>query len=146
MNALTPVRYLTPEDPSELGWPAAFPVEIALRVAPIKDICAAHNIDKARWDILRQDEGFVSVLDGYVKMLRQHGMSFKLKAMIQSEELLKTSFEIIHSPVTPAAVKADLIKNTIRIAGLDASIDQKAVANGGAGPGQNNFQININLT
>lgn len=77
-------------------------------------------------------------------MIREEGTSFKLKARIQSEELLKTSWELIHGKDTPAVVKADLIKHTIRFAGLDASIEQKAQANGG-NAGSNNFQININL-
>jgi hypothetical protein len=142
MNALTPFpAYVTPSDPSELGWPATFPIEVALKVAPIKDICAAHGIDRQEWDRLRSDPGFQSVLVGYVDLLKKDGMSFKLKAQIQAEELLKTTWALIHGKDTPPVVKADLIKYTTRVAGLDASLDQK----GGAGGGNNNFQININL-
>ena len=141
MNAIVPHQYQTPDDPSELGWPPAFPIELAMRVAPTKELCEAHGITKAEWDRLRQDEGFQNVLAGYVKMLRENGASFKLKAMIQSEELLKTSWTIIHAVDTPAAVKADLIKHTIKFAGLDASLDQKL----GGGSNANNFQINILL-
>jgi hypothetical protein len=141
MNALSPIRYATPDDPAELGWPPAFPIEVALRVAPIKQICEAHGITKEHYNVLRTDPGFLNVLAGYAKMLKEHGASFKLKAMIQSEELLKTSWAIIHAVDTPAAVKADLIKHTIRFAGLDASLDQK----GGGANNQANFQINLNL-
>jgi|WetSurMetagenome_2_1015567.scaffolds.fasta_scaffold234583_2 hypothetical protein len=142
MNAVTPYGYVSPADPAELGWPPIFPIEIALRVAPIKEICDAHNITKGEWDHLRLDPGFQNVLAGYLKMLREEGgAGFKLKARIQAEELLKTSWEIIHGPDTPPAVKADLIKHTVRFAGLDASIDQK----NNAGLSSNNFQININL-
>ena len=141
MNALAPIPYHAPEDPSELGWPPTFPIEIALRVASPKDICKAHGITRDEWDVLRQDEGFLNVLTGYVKMIREQGMGFKLKAQIQSEELLKTSWNIIHAVDTPAAVKADLIKHTIKFAGLDASLDQRL----GGAPNANNFQININL-
>lgn len=115
-----------------------------MRVAPIQDICAAHGIDKDTWNRLRADEGFQATLLSYVQMLKEEGTSFKLKARLQSEELLKTSWEIIHGVDTPANVKADLIKHTHRVAGLDASIEQKAKAMGTAG-NANNFQININL-
>ena len=141
MSALQTIAYKSPENPAELGWPPAFPIEVALRVAPIKQICEAHGIDRAEWQRLRDDEGFQSVLAGYAKMIREQGASFKLKAQIQSEELLKTSWALIHAVDTPAAVKADLIKHTIRFAGLDASIDQKNVGGGQ----QTNFQINLNL-
>lgn len=145
MNALVPQKYATPDDPAELGWPPAFPIELALRVAPVKEICEAHGITKAEYDALRQDEGFLSVMSGYAKMLREQGTSFKLKAQLQSEELLKTSWAIIHAVDTPAAVKADLIKHTIRFAGLDASIEQRAQAAGIGGGNTANFQINLNL-
>ena len=135
------MTYHSPDDPSELGWPPTFPIELALRVASPKELCVAHGISKAEWDRLRQDEGFQNVLAGYLKMIREQGMGFKLKAQIQSEELLKTSWAIIHAIDTPAAVKADLIKHTIKFAGLDASLDQKL----GGGSNANNFQININL-
>lgn len=141
---LTATQYITPEDPAELGWPPTFPIEIAMRVAPLQEICLAHNITREEWTRLRADPGFQNTLAGYVKLLRDEGTSFKLKARIQAEELLKTSWELIHGVDTPAAVKADLIKHTIRFAGLDASIEQKAQANGG-GSNANNFQININL-
>ena len=144
MNALVPAKYLTPEDPATLGWPPSLPIEIAMRVAPIKEICEAHGISKQEWDALRVDEGFIAVLLNYTKILKEEGTSFKLKARLQSEELLKTSWELIHGVDTPPAVKADLIKHTIRFAGLDASIEQKANAQGGGGS-SNNFQINLNL-
>ncbi len=146
MSALALVPYVSPDDPAEIGWPPLLPIEIALRVAPVPDICKAHGIDKATWDKLRVDPAFQQTLLSYVKMIRDEGgASFKLKARIQSEELLKTSWAIIHGVDTPPAVKADLIKHTVRFAGLDASIEQKAAAMGGGG-GSNNFQINIDLS
>jgi hypothetical protein len=65
-------------------------------------------------------------------------MSFKIKARIQAEELLKKSWSIIHSEHTPVAVKADLIKATVRWADYEPK-------NGGPGGLGNAFQININL-
>lgn len=143
MNALATTPYASPTDPALLGWPPILPIEIALKVAPIQKIFTAHNLDQNDYFRLKSDPVFIEVVQGYVDMLKKEGMSFKLKAMIQSEELLKTSWEIIHGPATPAAVKADLIKNTWKVAGLDASLDQK---NGGGAGNNNAFQINIHLT
>lgn len=139
MNALTTIR---PDDPSELGYPPTLPIEIALRVAPLADICAAYGISKEDFAVLRHDPVFVADLKRAVELVKKDGMSFKLKAQLQSDELLKTSWKMIHdnSGEVPPSVKADLLKFTIRAAGLDGSKDPSA--NGQAGP---SLSIQINL-
>jgi hypothetical protein len=67
-------------------------------------------------------------------------MSFRIKAMLQADELLKTSWGMIHNGALPATVRADLIKFTIRVAGLDASKD-----GGGPGGDKPTFSITVNL-
>jgi len=52
-------------------------------------------------------------------MLKEEGMSFRIKAKLQAEELLKTSWRMIHNPATPPSVAADLIKSTARWAQYD---------------------------
>ena len=51
--------------------------------------------------------------------VREKGMTFRLKARAQAEELLTTSWTLIHSPDVSAAVKADLIKSTVKWGGLE---------------------------
>lgn len=140
MNALT-ARGKTPSDPSEFGFPATLPLELALKEKPVADLCKAYGIDRDGWEKLRHDPLFVAAVAGYVEELKKDGMSFKLKARLQAEVLLATSFKLIHSnnDDVPPQVKADLIKFTIRAAGLDGSKDQAQ-----SGP-QNALQININL-
>ena len=136
------VSTLRPDDPSELGYPPTLPIEIALRTAPLKDICEVYGLDQDDWDRLRQDPVFVQDLKRCVEDLRTEGVSFKMKARLQAESLLKRSWQMIHSPSdqVPPSVAADLIKFTIRAAGLDGSKDQAA------GAALNSaLQININL-
>lgn len=126
-------------DPATFGFPPTLPVEIALKTAPVKDICAAYGISKEQWDILRHDPRFKQQLKKAMDELEADGgMSFRLKARMQAEQLLQTSWTLIHSPLAPPAVKADLIKFTIRAAGLDQSKEQKDQA---VPP----MSININL-
>ena len=128
-------------NPADLGWyPPTFPVELALRVASVKTVCEAYGFDRAQWDAIRSDPVFQADLARACEMVKKDGMSFKLKAQLQSEELLKTSWRMIHAPEgkVPASVRADLLKFTIRAAGL---VEDKT---GPAGTG-NNLQININL-
>jgi hypothetical protein len=117
-------------DPATLGWPPSLPLELALRQQPVKDICAAYGIGRFEYERLRNDSAFRRAVTQATETLQEEGASFKLKARAQSEELLKTSWALIHKPLdqVPAAVKADLIKFTVRAAGLDASVEQKATA------------------
>lgn len=130
-----------PDNPSEIGlYPPTLPIEVALKVAPIPDICRAYGITKEQWEQLRDNPVFKADVLACHEALKKEGMSFKMKARLQAEELLKTSWRLIHasSDEVPPSVKADLIKFTIRAAGLEA--DPKAATSNA-----NNLQININL-
>jgi hypothetical protein len=72
-----------------------------------------------------------------VEALKVDGMSFKMKARMQAEGFLSTSFAMVTNPATSDAVRADLIKNTVRWAGYDAKAAE-------VGQG-NTFAIQINL-
>lgn len=135
-NALT----VRPDNPAELGYPATLPIEIALKTAPIEAIKEAYNLSEADWETLHNDPRFVADLAAAHELLKKEGMSFKLKARLQSEELLKTSWHLIHSSHedVPPSVKADLLKFTIRCAGLESDPKKESSS-------MNNLQININL-
>lgn len=127
-------------DPASIAWPPTLPVEIALKTAPMNDIREAYGYSNEEWMRLKDDPAFLADLAAAVQMVKQEGMSFKLKARLQAEELLKTSWRLIHAPAdeVPSSVKADLIKATARWAGYD-NRDQVA------GSGQPTFAIQINL-
>lgn len=127
-----------PEDPADLGFPAMFPYELAMKVASVPEICAAYGIDKDEFVRLTESPLFVKAYGEAKEQLQKAGASFRIKAQLQAEELLKKSWAMIHSQDTPTPVKADLIKSTVRWAGLEPS------KVGESGPG-NNFQILINL-
>lgn len=121
MNALT-ASAAPPPDPSELSWPTTLPIELALKTASVKDICEGYGLDKAQYEALRANPLFIEQVASLAQELRKDkGLSFKLKAQLQSEELLKTSWKLIHSTndQVPPNVKADLIKFTWKVAGLE---------------------------
>ena len=129
---------IRPEDPSDLGYPATFPIELALKVDTPRRICEGYGIDEERWRVLRCDPGFQRDLASAVEMVKKEGVSFKLKAQLQSEELLKTSYRMARDIDTPASVRADLIKFTIKCAGYaDTEAIQQQKGSG--------FSITINL-
>jgi hypothetical protein len=139
-NRVVSLGRVNPDDPAELGYPPTLPIEVALQTAPMDDIRVAYGFSVIQWDALRELPQFKSDLEAARKMLTEEGMSFKAKARLQSEELLKTSWQMIHDTTgdVPPNVKADLLKFTVRAAGLEASAkDQPASFTP--------LQININI-
>lgn len=133
------VLVVKPDDPAYLGFPPMLPIELALRAAPVHEICAAYGITKDEFVALTEDPIFVRAYAAAKEELQKDGVSFRLKAKVQAEELLKKSWALIHSDSTPSNIKADLIKATVRWAGYEP---KNSDGPGGIG---NAFQININL-
>jgi hypothetical protein len=131
----------TPADPSRLGYPPTLPIEIALCVSPVSEICEAYDISPDRWSLLIHDKLFVEDLKRAKDMVAKEGMSFRLKAMLQSEQLLSTVWAMIHDKHTPATVKADLIKSVVKWGDLEPKNNVGTGTEGAAG-----FSININFS
>jgi hypothetical protein len=103
------------------------------------EIVARHRIDPADLLHFSQDPVFLRKVDHYRGEIREKGLTFRLKARAQAEELLTTSWLLIHDTAVSPAVKADLIKATVRWGGLEP---KDAVDTGTSGGG---VKITINL-
>lgn len=125
-------------NPADLGFPPMLPIELALKIAPPASICGHYNITKEQFAAIIAHPVFIKAYQEAVEALKVDGMSFKMKAKMQAEGFLATSFAMVTNPATSDAVRADLIKNTVRWAGYDAKAAE--VGAGGA-----NFNIQINL-
>jgi len=84
------------------------------------------------------DPIFQKRVAAYREDIASKGLTFRLKAKAQAEMLLDTSWDIIHSNEVPAAVKADLIKSTVKWGGLEAP-----TANNEGGSGGVSITINM---
>lgn len=131
------IALLDLRNPAELGYPPMLPVELALRIETPAKICALYGIEKDEFAAIIKHPVFIKAYGEAVESLKTDGMSFKLKARIQAEDYLKTSYQMVHDKNTSDAVRADLLKNTVRWAGYDA----KATESGS----NNAFNIQINL-
>ena len=98
-----------------------------------------HNISAEDILVFQKDPVFLKKVESYRNEIREKGMTFKLKARAQAEELLTTSWTLIHNPDTSAAVKADLIKSTVKWGGLEPKNDTQTEGSGGG------VKITINL-
>lgn len=124
-------------------WSDRLAFDVALRLEgsgeAVTDIITRHNISALELQDFSKDPVFLKRVEHYRTEVRDKGLTFKLKARSQAEELLKTSWLLIHSPDVSAAVKADLIKSTVKWAGLEPK--NEPTDTGGSG----GVRITINL-
>jgi len=98
-----------------------------------------HNVTPDDILIFNKDPVFLKQVNSYRDDIKEKGMTFKLKARAQAEELLTTSWTLIHSPEVSPAVKADLIKSTVKWGGLEPKNDTAVEGQSGG------VKITINL-
>lgn len=128
-------------DPAKVAWPASLPIELALKTATPQELKGHYGFSDDEWAALRGNPVFIAELTAACDLVKQEGMTFRLKARLQAEAMLETSWRLVHAPGSevPANVKADLIKTTFRVAGFD----NKEGLPAGAGSGLA-IQINFN--
>ena len=119
----------------------AFDVALTLEGSgeTLQEVITRHNISANDILTFNADPVFLKKVEGYRTEVREKGLTFKLKARAQAEELLTTSWLLIHDPAVSPAVKADLIKSTVKWAGLEPK-DAGPQDNGTGG-----VKITINL-
>lgn len=119
----------------------AFDVALTLEGSgeTLQEIMGRHNITANDILSFSTDPIFLKKVEHYRGEVRDKGLTFKLKARAQAEELLTTSWLLIHDPAVSPAVKADLIKSTVKWAGLEPKNDVVADS------GTSGVKITINL-
>jgi hypothetical protein len=118
----------------------AFDVALTLEGSgeSLQEILGRHNLTANDILVFNADPIFLKKVEHYRSEVRDKGLTFKLKARAQAEELLTTSWLLIHDPAVSPAVKADLIKSTVKWAGLEPKTEVTSEGGGGV-------KITINL-
>ena len=106
----------------------------------LPEIMTRHAITMSDIGRFNSDSMFLKKVEHLREEIKEKGMTFRLKAKAQAEELLTTSWTLIHSADVSASVKADLIKSTVKWGGLEPQKDT-LVSEGGTG----GVTIQINL-
>ena len=119
----------------------AFDVALTLEGSgeTLQEVMGRHSIDANDLITFKRDPVFLKKVEHYRDEVREKGMTFRLKARAQAEELLTTSYLLIHDPGVSPAVKADLIKSTVKWAGLEPKNDDNSECAAGG------VRITINL-
>lgn len=106
--------------------------ELALRMEPAEEVFQRYGYDEAAALALMESPAFAGLLDRVAKDVQENGLSFKAKARAQAEDLLAHSYDLATDPLCSAAVRADLIKWTAKVAGLEpTSKDTEKTGGGG---------------
>lgn len=143
MSADTQLTTAPGPDPSRALFPPTLPWELALRQHGAKTaqiVCEAYGIGIDEWRQLCADPLFRDAVQMASDELKKDGMTFRLKARLQAEEMLKTRWRLVHDPKTPPETAARMIRDTIREAGYDESKSQAAAGAAAIGTA---LQINI---
>jgi hypothetical protein len=130
-----------PINPTRWSDRLAFDVALTLEGSgeSLRDVVARHGISVDDILTYNADPIFLKKVTHYREEVRDKGMTFRLKARAQAEELLTTSWLLIHDQFVSPAVKADLIKSVVKWAGLEPkNLPEQMEAGGGV-------QIMINL-
>lgn len=119
----------------------AFDVALVLEGSgePLPELLKQHQLIQTDLAGFNKDPVFLRKVSDFREEIREKGLTFRLKARAQAEELLKTSWVLIHADDVSPAVKADLIKSTVKWAGLEPKGDATAQEGGGG------VRITINL-
>ncbi len=105
----------------------------------LDEVTERHGITASEMLVFNDDPIFRKKVDAYREEIKEKGMTFRLKARAQAEELLMTSWQLIHSPEVSPSVKADLIKSTVKWGDLEPRTSSQDVEAGGG------VKITINL-
>ncbi len=111
--------------------------ELALRMDSTEDIFAAYGYTPEAAAELMESPAFTGLLSRIGVEIRENGLSFKMKAKAIAEELLPVAFDLAKDPLQSAAVRADLIKWTAKVAGHEPN---PKAADAGAAAG---FTLNL---
>lgn len=112
-----PVNPVTQLEP----YPASLPLELALNTSPLHEILAAYELTPTQFKSILNNPSFRKEHEQYQEELKTEGFSFRQKAKSQAEAYLQVAWDLVNNPLTPAAVKADMIKQTVRWSRLDPS-------------------------
>ena len=125
---------------NEMTFDPRLAFELAVGVSNAADVFAKYGVPEADARRFVADPAFLMKIKQYRTEITETGYGFKLKAKIQAETLLTISHSLIHDPETPATVRADLIKWTAKMAGLEPATDKD-----GRGGGGGRFELNISF-
>jgi len=129
----------TPADPTS-AWDPRLAFELAIEPERASEIFERYHVSDVDAARLIGSHAFLQKIKEYQDEVQKTGVSFRLKARLQAEDLLSTSYMLAQDAETPPAVRADIIKWTAKMGGLEPEAKDKGA--GGGAP----FVLNISYS
>jgi hypothetical protein len=118
--------------------------DIALQIEgsgeSVEEVIRRHGVSHDDFLRFARDNTFKRKVKEYRDEIVDKGLTFRMKARVQAEALLATAWHMTQSSDVSPAVKADLIKATVKWADLEP---RKDVAGEGGGSGGVSIVINL---
>jgi len=111
--------------------------DLAMELDPPKDVFLRYGVEPEDAQELLLLPLFQDTLRRFKREIDENGHKFRAKAKVQAEDLLDHSYLMATDPEAPPAVRADLIKWTAKMGGLEPPAKKD---DGASGSGFN-FQI-----
>ena len=106
-------------------------VELALKVDTPDAVFAEYGYTPEQAVDLLETPAFEALLRQAAKEVQTTGLSFKMKTQIMAGELLPYAHDIATDPMQSAAVRADIIQWTARMAGFEPKKVEETKTGGG---------------
>ena len=123
------------------AWDPRLILDLAVAVDDLDDILLRYGLSRPDYNALTTAPLFRRELAMMMRDVRENGASFTAKARIQAESYLPILDDLVYSDTTPANVKLEAVRSTVRWGRLDApkNVEQEE----GAKAPQINIMINF---
>jgi hypothetical protein len=122
-----PDYFTDPEDPaSTAAYPRGLALDLVLEVGTLKEILDSYAISPEQFSRILTNPTFRREYEAHQESMQTEGWSFRKKCQAQAELYLNLIFRLASSDNTPAAVRADLMKSTVKWAGLETPANANA--------------------
>ncbi len=119
-------------------WDPRLILDLAIGIDGLEDILLRYDLSEDEFNILSGTQSFRRELALTIRDVRENGVPFAQKAKVQAESYLMVLDELIHSPTTPANVRLEAIRSTVKWGKLEPKEAKD--------DGMNATQINVNIS
>lgn len=131
---------IAPDNPADLGYDPGLPVELALGLNAVSEICKEYGIGREELEALVANPMFRAEFEAARDIRTEKGGAFRLKAQLMAERMLEELYKIGMDKEVGPAIRVKIANDIIEYAGR-----QPAKPAPGAGDMANALQININF-
>lgn len=119
-------------------WDPRLILDLALAIEPLEEILPRYELSIDEFDLLAKTPVFRKELALMIREVREEGLSFSRKAQFQAESYLEVLDSMVYSELTPANIRLEAIRSTVKWGNLEKSDKEDGIAGGTI-----NVQINF---